>query len=146
MKKGRLIAIVLVSLVWSCAEKVVEKPNDLLSEAQMAEILYDLAIFQAAESANKSILEKTNLEAMQFIYGKYEIDSARFAQSDLYYASLPLKYQTIYENVEARLDKEAKVMEEGRKKKKDSLGEATKKRSDSVISANAIKKASDSLP
>lgn len=130
----------------ACAEKVIEKPENLLSEEQMTDILYDLAVLQAAKSTNKAILRTNDINAMQFIYNKHGIDSAQLAASDLYYASLPLTYQTIYENVEARLEMQAKILEEARKEKTDSLRNVTKKRSDSSISVESIKKIPENQP
>ena len=130
----------------ACAEKVVEKPENLLSEEQMTDILYDLAVLQAAKSTNKAILKTNDIDAMRFIYNKHGIDSAQLASSDLYYASLPLTYQAIYENVEARLEMQAKILEKARKKKTDSLRNVTKKRSDSSISVDSIKKTPENRP
>lgn len=112
----------------------------------MTDILYDLAVLRAAKSTNKSILRTHDIETMRFIYNKHGIDSAQLASSDLYYASLPLKYQAIYENVEARLEMQAKILEKARKEKTDSLRNVTKKRSDSSISAKSIKKTPDNRP
>ncbi|AKA34720.1 MAG: DUF4296 domain-containing protein [Muricauda sp.] len=140
------IWVLVILCCCSCAEKVVEKPENLLSEEQMTDILYDLAILQAAKSTNKSILRTNDIDAMRFIYNKHGIDSAQLASSDLYYASLPLKYQAIYENVEARLEMQAKILEKARKEKTDSLRNVTKKRSDSSISAKSIKKIPENQP
>ena len=69
---------------------------------------------------------------MDFLFQKYQIDSTQFAQSDKYYASIPLQYQMIYEQVEARLEKKRKALEDENTKRNDSTRAAQKKRTDSL--------------
>ena len=109
----------------SCAEKVVEEPENLIPKEQMMDILHDLAIFNAAQATTSRKFKDSRIDIMDFIYTKYDIDSAQFSQSDLYYASLPLEYQAIYEGVEARV-----------KQKKDTLEAIGKRRNDSVRAAS----------
>lgn len=126
--------MVLGILLWSCAEKVVEPPENLISEDKMVDILHDLALLNATKASFGYYLEQNNLKTMDFLFQKYQIDSTQFAQSDKYYASVPLKYQMIYEKVEARLEAKRKTLEEDNKKRNDSTREAQKKRADSLNS------------
>lgn len=135
----------IISLASSCVEKVIEKPKDLISKERMTNILFDIAILQGAKSTNSIVLENNGIEIMPLIYEKYQIDSVQFVQSDLYYASVPLTYQSIYETIEARLEQQRVSIEEERKQKNDSLRSRTKKITDSVRQANEIKKTSDTL-
>jgi hypothetical protein len=121
-------------LLVSCGEKVIEPPKNLISQEEMSSILYDLAILNGTKGTNPSILSKNNIELMPFIFEKYKIDSIQFTQSDLYYASIPLQYQTIYEAVEARLESEVKALEDEKKRKRDSTVNASKQRRDSLKS------------
>ncbi len=118
-------------LFFSCAEKLVEKPDNLIPKEKMVEILNDMAILNAAKSTDIAILRNHNIEAMKYIYSKYEIDSVQFVESDFYYASLPKEYEAIYLGVEAKIEKE-KVRIEEVEKVNDSLNklkkEAIKKR------------------
>jgi hypothetical protein len=50
----------------------------------------------------------------------------------VYYASIPLKYQGIYEIVEERLAKKVEVLEREKKRIADSTNEASKLRRDSL--------------
>ena len=128
----RIVFICFFTLLVSCVEKVIEPPKSLIPQDKMASILYDLAILNSTKGTNPAILEKNDIELMSFIFKSYNIDSIQFAQSDLYYASIPLQYQTIYETVEARLDKEVKLLEEEKKRKTDSIKETSKQRNDSL--------------
>lgn len=122
-------------MVVSCAEKVVEEPDNLIPKEKMVDILHDLAILNATKTTVGAKLDESDIDVMEFLYKKYQIDSTQFSESDLYYASLPLEYQTIYTEVETRLDKWQKAMEEATEKKNDSIRKANEKRSDSIRSA-----------
>lgn len=123
----------------SCAEKVVEEPDNLIPKEKMIDILHDLAILNATKSTVGAKLDETGIDVMGFLYKKYQIDSTQFSESDLYYASLPLEYQAIYTEVETRLDKRQKAMEEATEKKNDSIRKANEKRSDSIRAAKIPK-------
>ncbi len=131
----------LLFFTWffSCAEKLVEKPDNLIPKEKMIEILNDMAIITAAKSTNIAILRNNSIEPMQFIYEKHGVDSVQFVESDFYYASLPIEYEAIYTAVEARLEKEKERIDE-EKKRNDSIENVKRK------AARDLKKIKDSLP
>lgn len=137
MKK--LLFLLVFLMVVSCAEKVVEEPDNLIPKEKMVDILHDLAILNTTKTTIGAKLDESGIDIMEFLYKKYQIDSTQFSESDLYYASLPLEYQTIYTEVETRLDKRQKAMEEATEKKNDSIRKANEKRSDSIRSAKTPK-------
>ncbi|VAW16319.1 hypothetical protein MNBD_BACTEROID03-2405 [hydrothermal vent metagenome] len=110
-----VIFTVLFMLLFSCVEKLVEKPDNLVPKEKMVEILNDMAILNAAKSTDITILRNHGIEAMEYIYSKHEIDSVQFAESDFYYASLPQEYEAIYIEVEAKIKKEKERIEEVKK-------------------------------
>lgn len=112
----------------ACAEEAIEKPDNLIPRERMAEILYDLAIINAANSTNPSLLQDNNVRAMPYIFDKYGIDSTQFMSSDIYYASRPADYESIYKVVEARLKVQKDSMEEERRKISDSIRTEAEKR------------------
>ncbi|MBT8182450.1 MAG: DUF4296 domain-containing protein [Eudoraea sp.] len=116
-----LLLILTISTLFSCGEEVIEKPINLISKEKMIDILYDLAIINAAKSSGPSVTENTNFEPMEYIYNKYKIDSVQFVTSDLYYASLPLEYEDIYKKLEIRIVKEKERFIKSGERKKDSL-------------------------
>lgn len=113
-------AVILVLFFTACAEEVINKPEDLIPSREMSQILYDIAIINAAKNTNPWILKENNVETMEYIYRKYGIDSSQFVLSDTYYASRPLEYEAIYKKVETRLAKEKDSLEEVRRIKSDS--------------------------
>lgn len=121
--------------LFSCAEEVVKKPENLIPKDKMATILLDLSILNATKTAARNKFEDSGIEVMDFLYHKYGIDSVQFAQSDLYYASNPLEYQEIYQSVKDKLDVAKKDLEERSKRRSDSIrkaNEAKVKKRDSV--------------
>ncbi len=126
----------------ACAEKVVEQPENLIPKDKMTHILCDLALLNSTQSAFPGAFDKTGVDIMEFLYKKYDIDSTQFAQSDLYYASIPLEYQSIYEDVEAMIESKKEALEEVTKKRNDSVREAQTQRKDSL---QALKKVKDSV-
>lgn len=126
-------------MLFSCAEKVVEEPENLISKEKMTEILHDLAILNAAKSGAARKFKDSGVDVMEFLYKKYDIDSTQFSESDLYYASLPLEYQSIYKNVEKRIQVQKDTMEAIGKRRNDSVREANLKRSDSLKDIKEIK-------
>ena len=98
----------------------------------MENILYDLALLQALKSYSPEKLKENSINPKTYIYQKYKIDSAQFAQSNKYYASDINEYKLMFENVSTRLqNKKAQIdtivkKEEQIKsqKKKDSIKKA----------------------
>ena len=121
------LVLVVVAVV-SCAEKLIEKPENLIPEAKMTDILYDISLLVSAKNSNKAILVDNGIEVMDFIYKKYNVDSLQFVQSDLYYASEPVIYENMYVALDERIEAEKNKRLEERKMKTDSTIEANKKK------------------
>lgn len=121
------LVLVLVAVV-SCAEQLIEKPENLIPEAKMTDILYDISLLVSAKNSNKAILVDNDIEVMDFIYKKYDIDSLQFVKSDLYYASEPVIYENMYIELDKRIEAEKNKRLEERKMKSDSIIEANKKK------------------
>ena len=117
----KIFLLIIISTLFSCGEEVIEKPVNLISKDKMTNILYDLAIINAAKSSGPQVMENMNFEPMEYIYNKYQIDSLQFVTSDLYYASLPLEYEDIYKKLENRITKEKERFVKTGERKKDSL-------------------------
>ncbi|NNF19512.1 MAG: DUF4296 domain-containing protein, partial [Flavobacteriaceae bacterium] len=72
------------------------------------------------------------VETMSYLYKKYDVDSAQFVDSDIYYASKPLQYESMYEDIEARIKAVKKQLEDERKRKTDSIKKAAEDRESPV--------------
>ncbi len=124
MKRIVYITLFMILAV-ACNEKLVEKPEDLISREKMVDILYDLSLINAGKAINPKVLQENQIESMDYIYRKYDVDSAQFMSSDLYYASLPLEYEAIYRALEDRIEQQKKRIEEERTKQSDSARQRT---------------------
>lgn len=125
-------------MLLSCAEEAIKKPENLIPREKMSLILYDLALVNSAKSTNPAILRDHNIETMPYIYEKYGIDSVQFVNSDIYYASRPAEYETIYRVVEQRLEKEKEEMEEERRRVSDSVRIEAEKRREAQLKKDSV--------
>jgi hypothetical protein len=128
----------------SCNENLMEKPDNLIDRGKMVDILADMAIANAAITANKSLVKDNNFRPTEYVLTKYGIDSAQFVDSDRYYASIPIEYESIYQAVESKLDREKKEMELA-KKLRDSLHQIELKEK-KKLAAERFNAPKDSLP
>ncbi len=110
MRKFIIVLIGVFGLL-SCAEKLIEKPDNLIPRSQMVSILKEMAILNSARTTNIMALKENGIEPTAYIFEKYAIDSAAFVDSDRYYASLPLDYVSMYEEVEVLLTAQEKELE-----------------------------------
>jgi len=95
--------LILTILIVSCKNEIVEKPENLIPEEKMGDILFDIAI----ATANKNVAQKNTKEKLispeDYIYEKYKIDSVQLAENTIYYSSDPDVQLRIFEKLEKRL-------------------------------------------
>lgn len=98
------LLVILVSL-FSCQKKQKgKKPDDLIPQEKMVEVLTELSLLQGARSYNRSLLEETGLKTETYLWDKYDIDSLQFVRSSNYYAENYRLYENIYDKVKERLE------------------------------------------
>jgi hypothetical protein len=102
MKKFLLLVIGIVII--SCSKNPAPKPDNLLDDEVMTNILFDIAVLQAAEGTMTYRLTENNIKVNTFIYEKYKIDSTTYYQNQKYYAANTRKYKKMHQEVLARLD------------------------------------------
>ncbi len=99
----RILVIVSFFLLASCTSRTIyKKPDDLISKDQMVDMWTDIYIAHAARAVKNSNLER-KVNYMPFIYEKYQIDSARFMRSNIYYTSKVEVYEELFKKVEERI-------------------------------------------
>ena len=103
MKK--IVLFVFVFGFFACNENPVKRPKILLDEATMENILFDVAVLQAAKINAPDILQTNKIEAKDYIYKKYKIDSATYHQNNRYYAAEVNNYKHMHKRILARLEK-----------------------------------------
>lgn len=104
MKQSFYLFFALV--VVSCSKNPVPKPDNLLEEETMINILYDISLLQAIDGSMPNKLMEQEIKMDQYIFEKYKIDSTTYRQNQLYYAGDARKYKKIYKKVLERLEQE----------------------------------------
>jgi len=119
----------------SCTSNtILKKPDDLISEDQMVDLLTDLFLaINAGTTKNLDLKRQVNYYPL--VFEKHNIDSARFKESNFYYTSRVDDYDAILVKVDERL----KALSEE--------FEALKREEDSIsrVKKNLEKKAIDSV-
>ncbi|MGB7842022.1 MAG: DUF4296 domain-containing protein [Salinimicrobium sp.] len=103
------------------------KPDDLIAEDEMVDVLVDISLLHGARSYNKKLLKDKGIQPYNYLWEKYKIDSTRFLESNNYYADHPKQYENIYQQVKLKL--------ETLQVKYDSIREIEKKKQDSIKAA-----------
>jgi hypothetical protein len=109
MRKAFLI-FCTISLL-SCSNNPVPKPDRLLEKDEMTNILFDLAVLQAADGVLSYKLTQNNININTYIYKKYAIDSVTYYQNQRYYAADIVQYKKMHQEVTDRLDELKKETE-----------------------------------
>jgi len=137
--KRLILYIAALIFITACYKfKEPEKPKNLISKTKMADILIDLKLINAANSTNKKIITNHNIEAENYIFSKYNVDSLQFALSNEYYAFHVEDYEDIYNKAKDSIEA-LKVFYEDIKLKQEEL---KKKKRDSI---KRVKRVKDSL-
>ncbi len=143
---NKYIYILFVFFVVSCQDiQPVEKPADLIDRTKMKEILYEIAVVNAARGINIQKLSQYGVNPETYIFEKFTIDSVQFANSVTYYSSDIESYREMYVDIQKRVDIEysyndAKAKAE--KKVKDSIrterAKVLQKEKDSIKTADSL--------
>ena len=102
----QLLFLFLSLFVFSCSKNPAPKPDNLLDEEVMVDIIYDISILQATDGSMPYKLTEHTIEMDEYIFEKYKIDSVTYRQNQRYYSADARKYKKIYKKVIERLDKE----------------------------------------
>ena len=102
MKK--VVYLCMAIAIFACSENPVRKPKVLLNEETMENILFDVAVLQAAKANSPDVLQSNNIDSKDFIYKKYKIDSATYHQNNRYYAGDVRQHKHMHKRVLARLE------------------------------------------
>lgn len=110
MKK--IVYTIILFSFFACNENPVKSPDNLLDEEVMVDILYDIAILQAADGYVPEKLILSKIQTNSFIYDKYKIDSTTYYQNHKYYAADVKKYKKMYTKVIERINSKMKELED----------------------------------
>jgi hypothetical protein len=131
-----IAALLLTLTLWCCQDvKRPEIPLNLIPEDQMAEVLTEVYLINAARSFDNRVIIEQKIKLDSFFFRKFNIDSLQFVESNAYYTSNLSAYNKLFTKVEERmvlLKEEADclslefVQELEAKRVQDSINEANK--------------------
>lgn len=114
MKKLALLFILIIAS--ACRQgDVVEEPERLMSEDDMVNALYDIAVLQAMRSQGINSLRENKVDPKAYIYKKYNVDSLTFSQNHRYYASRLEQYEQMQKRVKEKIQAEKSKLNPGAK-------------------------------
>ena len=117
MRKIILFLVSTIAFV-SCKEEIVPKPERLIAQDVMVDIMYDLTILEAIKNQNPASLDTFKINSRAYIFKKYKIDSIQYAKSNIYYASDYNEYKSMFEQITKRLEVKTQSVESFIKKQK----------------------------
>lgn len=134
--------LAVLAILSSCKKEIAKEPDHLIEKEKMVNIMYDLSILESIKIQNPSSLDSFKINSNEYIYKKYKIDSAQFAQNNIYYAADYKEYKKIFEQLKSRLDKDKTLTESliKNKKKKALLLEKKNKKLKAKRVSDSIKK------
>ena len=94
--KNIIVFTILIFSVFSCGD-AIKKPDNLLPEDQMSELIADFAINEQGYTINPT-LDGEN--ATRYILKKYNIKGSLFTESYQYYMSKPETLKSILEDAQ----------------------------------------------
>lgn len=100
----KICLFVLITFSVGCKNEIIDRPENLISEDQMIDILYDMAIMEGIRLNNPAVFVDYKIDPAQHLFEKYKIDSLQFAESNFYYASDVNKYLEMYQKIQAKID------------------------------------------
>ena len=116
-----LSSIVVFSALAGCDEKVqAEKPEGLIEEAQMIEVLSDICKVEARYQRRLSLRGTNNTDLVlhnyNLIFEEHQVTLPQFKASYEYYEATPIKMQQLFDSVIVSLTKEEAVLREASNK------------------------------
>lgn len=95
--KGTIIAIIILSITWGCTQiGNVVKPDNLIDEDTMVQILYDATQLDVMKTFPDKNPEFETIFGRPYIYLKYGVDSLQLVESETYYLKNPRIYYKIH--------------------------------------------------
>ena len=118
------IYILILTAFTGCQTvQVEEKPEDLIPEDQMIEILSDITVLRATKGTNRKTLLENHINLTEYISNKHGIDSSTFEASNLWYSKDLRKYRSMFRKIRAHL-KEQKEFYKELSEEQDSIDKA----------------------
>lgn len=103
MKAFYFLVILFVAL--SCQNvKYPEKPDNLIPEDKMVEVLTEVYLSNATRTKDIRVARKAGYMLDSMLYKKFDIDSSQFANSHAYYSTDIDEYTAMFKRVKEKLN------------------------------------------
>lgn len=100
MKQLALLFAVLI--IVSCSSKYGDKPDVLLTKDELEDVLFEMAVVQAAENTSRTDSGKI-IDTYTYIKNRFGYDSVAVVSSTLYYANDYKEFEKINNRVFDRI-------------------------------------------
>ena len=143
-KRCLILSCIVFSLSGCYRFKAPDKPDNLIPEDKMVDVLIDAKLIGISNSRNRKIMQDSGINPDTYIYKKYGIDSLQFAQSNEYYSYYIDDYESIYNKIDDSLktllkslkDEQERIKKEAAERRRDSLRQIR----DSKLKKDSIQK------
>jgi hypothetical protein len=102
MTKIRFALILFIISLCACEKEFVQKPDNLIREKQMIDMMVDLHLAETTytQMRNDSLIMNRNSASFYYaILAKYQVPDSVFEKSYIYYASRPKQFGEMYQKV-----------------------------------------------
>ncbi|WP_163710870.1 DUF4296 domain-containing protein [Mangrovibacterium lignilyticum] len=119
MKNFTAVLFLFIMLIGSsCEEKGYPKPEGLIKQKEMVNILYDIHLGEALANRNRyAATDSTKIKSedvYQAVLNKYGINDSIMSLSVIYYSARPKVYEKIYTQVVERLNLKIEAIKQKR--------------------------------
>ena len=97
------VILFIAILVFFSSCKDDKKPARLIEKDVMINIMYDLSILQAIKYQSPASIDSFKINARDYVYKKYKVDSLQFAKSNVYYSTDSEEYKKMFTQVTKRI-------------------------------------------
>lgn len=97
-----LFIITICGGIFSCKEKDIQKPENLIPKRKMIEMLADVHLAKAISQRQYDVPDSVKLTSTDLYYSvlaKHNVPDSVFARSVIYYSSHPKLYEKMYNDV-----------------------------------------------
>lgn len=103
MKKIRTILFLALIVVFACSKPPVKKPENLIEQERMINILVDVHMAEAAFNSRRhrdSLVQRSSSTDFYYsILQEHEVQDSVFERSLVFYASQPRQFEKMYRKV-----------------------------------------------
>lgn len=102
----KLLSVILILLIFISCQDINRsaKPENLIPENKMVDVLTEISLLHGARSYNKTLMEEKGINPYPYLMDKFGIDSVQLVRSNNYYAENYKQYNRIYEKVKIKLE------------------------------------------